>query len=107
MKCHIKKNDIVVVIAGKEKGKKGKVLKVFHEKGRAIIEGLNLIKRHTRPSQRNRQGGIVEREAPIAVSNLLLFDPKLDKPVRTGKKVLEDGRKVRVSRKTEEVLDQL
>ncbi|RME04079.1 MAG: 50S ribosomal protein L24 [Deltaproteobacteria bacterium] len=106
MKRHVKKNDIVVVIAGKEKGKRGKVLKVFPEKGRVIVEGLNMIKRHTRPNQMVQQGGIIEREAPIAISNVQLYDPKADRPVRIGYKVLEDGRKVRYSVKTGEILDQ-
>ncbi|RME43832.1 MAG: 50S ribosomal protein L24 [Deltaproteobacteria bacterium] len=107
MKRHVKKNDIVVVIAGKEKGKRGKVLKVFPEKGRVIVEGLNMIKRHTRPNQMVQQGGIIEREAPISISNVQLYDPKADRPVRIGYKVLEDGRKVRYSVKTGEILDQI
>ena len=106
MKRHVKKDDLVVVIAGKEKGKKGKVLKVFPKKGRVIVEGLNLVKRHTRPNQMTQQGGIIEREAPMAISNVQLYDPKADGPVRTGRKRLEDGKKVRYSMKTGEVLDQ-
>lgn len=95
----IRKNDNVMVIAGNARGKTGKVLKVFPDKDRIIVEGVNIIKRHTRPSQRNPQGGIVQKEAPIHVSNVMLLDPKTNQPTRVGMKVIKDettGKKSRV-----------
>ncbi len=87
---NIKKNDLVVVIAGNDKGKKGKVLKVFPAKSRIIIEGVNLRKRHTKPTQKNPQGGILEKEAPIHVSNVMILDPKSNEPTRIGAKIIID-----------------
>jgi len=81
---HVKKNDNVVVVAGNSKGKEGKVLKVFPEKNRVIVEGVNIIKRHTKPSQSNPQGGVVQKEAPINVSNVMLKDPKSGEKTRVG-----------------------
>jgi large subunit ribosomal protein L24 len=104
-KVHIKKNDMVIVTKGKEKGKSGKVLRVYPEKGKVIVEKLNFIKRHAKPSQQMRQGGIIEKEAPLTVSNLMLLCPKCNKPVRTGKRRLEDGKNVRVCRKCGDILD--
>ncbi|MFH1624877.1 MAG: 50S ribosomal protein L24 [Pseudomonadota bacterium] len=104
MKFHIKKDDAVMVIAGKEKGKTGKILKVIPEKNRAIIEKVNLIKRHTRPSQTSK-GGILEREGSIHLSNVMVQCKKCNSPVRTRKKILDDGKKVRVCSKCEEILD--
>jgi len=98
------KNDIVLVISGNYKGKKGKVLKVFPKERRVIVEGVNFIKRHTKPTQKNPQGGIVEKEAPIRVSNLMVVCPKCDVPSRLGRKVLEDGKRVRVCRSCGEML---
>ena len=95
----IRKNDNVIVISGNSKGKTGKVLKVFPDRNRVIIEGVNLMKRHTRPSQRNPQGGIVQREAAIHASNVMLLDPKTSKPTRVGTKLVKDdttGKKSRV-----------
>lgn len=86
----IRKNDMVMVIAGNARGKTGKVLKVYPEKDRVIVEGVNIIKRHTRPSQRNPQGGIIQKEAPIHISNVMLLDPKTNKPTRVGTKVIID-----------------
>ncbi len=86
----IRKNDTVIVVAGNSKGKSGKVLKVFPEKSRIIIEGVNIIKRHTRPNQRNPQGGIVQKEASIHVSNVMLVDPKTNEMTRVGMKVVKD-----------------
>ncbi len=83
-KCHVKKNDQVVVIMGKEKGKIGKVLSVNPEKQRVIVEKVNFIKRHTRPSARQRQGGIIEREGTIHISNVMVVCPKCNKPTRVG-----------------------
>lgn len=107
MKKHpsIKKNDKVVVLAGKEKGKIGTVLKVDAEKGRAIVEKINMVKRHTRPGGKSAQGGIIEKEASIHLSNLMLVCNKCAEPSRTGKRVLEDGSKVRVCKKCGELLD--
>ena len=103
----IKKNDTVMIIAGKEKGKTGKVLKVLGD--RVVVEKLNLVKRHMRPTEANRQGGIVEKEAPVHISNVQPVSPSTGKPVRVGFKWLEkeDGsrRKVRFARQTGEILD--
>lgn len=101
----LKKNDLVMVIAGKEKGKSGRILKVFPRKNRALIERVNFIKKHTRPSGQTRQGGIVEREAPIHVSNVMVICEKCNLPIRVGKKILDDGKKVRVCKKCGELLD--
>ncbi|HGY54408.1 MAG TPA: 50S ribosomal protein L24 [Caldithrix abyssi] len=99
----IRKNDTVKVIAGsyKDKGKVGKVLKVFPESDRIIVEGVNIIKRHTRPSQKNPQGGIVEKEAPIHISNVMYFSTKFNVTTRVGFKRLEDGTKVRYCKNPE------
>ena len=105
IKMHIKKNDIVVVTKGKEKGKSGKVLRIIPEKGKAIVEKLNFIKRHSKPTQQMRQGGIIEKEAPLAIANLMVLCPKCNKSVRVGKKKLEDGGKVRICNKCGDVLD--
>lgn len=99
----IRKGDTVQIISGNYRGKKGRVLKVFPKKERAIVEGVNFIKRHTRPNQQNPQGGIIEKEAPIHVSNLRL---SLDnQPVKVGYKFLKDGKKVRYSKGTSELID--
>ncbi|WP_126424802.1 50S ribosomal protein L24 [Brevibacillus marinus] len=102
---HVKKGDTVIVIAGKDKGKKGRVLAAYPKKERVLVEGINLVKKHTRPSQSNPQGGIVTQEAPIHVSNVSLIDPKTGKPTRIGYKVLENGKKVRVAKKSGEIID--
>jgi large subunit ribosomal protein L24 len=93
----IRKNDTIKVMSGsyKDKGKVGKVLKVFPEKDRIIVEGVNIIKRHTRPSQKNQQGGIVEKEGPIHASNVMYYSTKFNTTTRIGYKFLEDGKKVR------------
>jgi large subunit ribosomal protein L24 len=90
---HVRKNDLVQVIAGKEKGKTGKVLQVFPKKDRVLVEKVNFIKRHSRPSAKTRQGGIIQKEAPVHVSNVLLVCPKCNKGERMGAKILEDGKK--------------
>ena len=106
MAVSIRKNDQVIVRAGKDRGKKGRVLSVVPDKNRVIVEGVNLIKRHTRPNpQRNIKGGIVEREAAIHVSNVMLVDPDTNEPTRVGKKVLSDGTRVRISRKSGQAID--
>lgn len=101
----IKKNDKVIVLAGKEKGKIGNVLKVDSEKGCVVVEKVNMVKRHTRPGGKSAQGGIVEKEAPIHVSNLMLVCSKCAEPARIGKRILEDGSKVRVCKKCGELLE--
>ncbi len=104
-KLHVKKNDMVMIIAGKEKGKTGKVLRVFPEKGRLVVENLNMIKRHTRPGRANAQGGIVEKEAPLDASNVMLVCGGCSKPTRTGVRILEDGKKARYCKKCSEIVD--
>ena len=101
--CNIKKDDKVKVIAGKDKGKIGKVLKVNRKSNRLLVEKINIVKRHTRPSQKNRQGGIVEKEAPISYSNVLFYSASEDRGVRIGIKHENDER-VRVSRPSGEVI---
>jgi len=105
----IKKNDTVMVITGNDRGKTGKVLKVFPKESRVIVEGINLRKRHTKPSQRNPQGGILEKEAPIHISNVMIIDPKTNEPTRIGAKIILDektGKKkvARVSKASGEML---
>ena len=101
-KLHIKKNDTVVVLAGEDKGKTGKVINVLVEKNRALVEGVNMVSKSTKPSAKNPQGGIVKQEAPIHISNLSLVDPKSGKATRVGIKVTEDGKKVRIAKKSGE-----
>jgi large subunit ribosomal protein L24 len=101
----IRKNDSVMVIAGRERGKSGKVLRVLPDKDAVIIERVNLVKRHTRPRGPQQPGGIVEKEASIHVSNLMIMCDKCNAPVRLGKKVLADGKKIRVCRRCNEALD--
>jgi len=103
--AHVRKGDTVVVVAGKERGKKGKVLRVIPEKGRVVVERINMIKKHQKPTQKIRQGGIIEREGAIHLSNVMLVDPASDKPTRVGMKALSDGKKVRVARRSGEMLD--
>ncbi|EGS34863.1 50S ribosomal protein L24 [Megasphaera hutchinsoni] len=99
-KLHVKKGDTVIVIAGKEKGKKGKVIEALPKKERVVVEGLNLVKRHTKPSQNNPQGGILTKEAPIHVSNVMLVDPESGKPTRVRMVLQADGTKVRTAVKS-------
>ncbi|WP_160122542.1 50S ribosomal protein L24 [Rhodovarius lipocyclicus] len=105
MAAKIKKGDKVQVLTGRDKGKRGEVLRVFPTEGRALVQGVHIAKRHQKPAGMAQPGGIIQKEAPIQLSNLALIDPKSDKPVRVGFKVLEDGRKVRVSKASGEVLD--
>jgi len=102
-KFKIKTGDEVVVLAGKDKGRKGTVLKIFRAKDRVLVEGVNMIKKHIKPSTENPQGGIEEKEAPIHISNVALVDPKSGKATRVGYEV-RDGKKVRVSKKSKEVI---
>ena len=102
----IRKNDNVLVITGKDRGKRGRVLRVDPDKNRLIVEGVNIIKRHTRPNpQRNIKGGVVEREASVNATNVQLVCPECGKQTRIGRKILGDGRKVRICRKCEGVVD--
>ena len=101
----IRKNDNVLVVSGKEKGKKGRVIAVYPSTNRILIEKLNMIKRHTRPNQQLRQGGIVEKESPIAASNVRLICAKCDKPTTISRKEQGDGARVRVCRECSEVID--
>ena len=103
-KLHIRKNDTVIVLTGEDKNKTGKVLKVLVDKNRAIVEGLNIVSKSTKPSAQNPQGGIVKKEASIHISNLSLIDPKSGKPTRVGVQKNEDGTKVRVSKRSGEVI---
>jgi large subunit ribosomal protein L24 len=105
MSLRIKKDDLVVVISGKSKGERGRVLKVLRETDKVIVEGVNKVKRHTRPTPKNREGGIIEKEAALHVSKVMLLDTKSDKPTRVKVGTDKDGKKVRVAVKTGTVLD--
>jgi large subunit ribosomal protein L24 len=102
----IRKDDKVIVIVGKEKGKIGTVLKVDSEKGRLIVEKLNMIKKHARPSAKTAQGGIIEREAPLNITNVMIVCNKCTEPTRIGQRKLEDGSKIRVCKKCGEPMDE-
>ena len=101
---HVKTGDKVMVITGKDKGKTGVILDSFPKKNRVLVEGVNIVKKHSKPSQMNPQGGIINQEAPIHVSNVMPIDPKTGEPTRVGVKV-ENGNKVRYAKKSGEVLD--
>ncbi len=101
----IRKNDTVLVIAGREKGKRGKVLFVLPTRERVVVEHVNMIKKHQRPTQKLRQGGIIEREAPLHVSNVMLVCSKCDKATRVGVRVLADDRRARVCRRCGDIVD--
>lgn len=101
----IKKGDTAIVLTGKDKGKQGRVLSVLPKKERVIIEGLNIIKKHMRPNKQYTQGGIIEKEAPIHISNVMLLCPKCNKPTRIANALLDDGRKQRRCKKCNEVID--
>ena len=101
-KLHIKKGDIVFVNTGDEKGKSGRVLRVLVKEQRAVVEGVNMVSKHTKPSAKNPQGGIEKKEAPIHISNLNVIDPKSGKPTRIGRKLDENGSLVRYSKKSGE-----
>ena len=104
-KLHVKNGDKVVVIAGKDKSKSGTVIQVFPKESRVIVQGVNIVKRHTKPNAANPEGGILEKEAPIHVSNIALTDPSTGSPTRIGYKILEDGTKVRYAKKSGETID--
>jgi large subunit ribosomal protein L24 len=101
----IRRNDTVLVIAGKEKGKRGKVLFVLPAKQRVVVERVNFVKRHQRPTQKVRQGGIIEREGSLHVSNVMVVCGKCDRPTRIGRQILADGRRARVCRRCGEIVD--
>ncbi|MBT2649905.1 MULTISPECIES: 50S ribosomal protein L24 [Bacillaceae] len=101
---HVKKGDKVVVISGKDKGKQGTILSAFPKQNRVLVEGINIVKKHSKPSQLNPQGGIISKEAAIHVSNVMPLDPKSGKPTRVGYKI-ENGKKVRVAKISGESLD--
>ncbi len=105
MAARIKKGDKVIVIAGADKGRRGEVLQVLPKENRAVVQGVGMVKRHTRPTRMGNPGGIVEREAAIHLSNIALIDPESDKPTRVGFRKLDDGRKVRVARKSGAVIE--
>ncbi len=100
-KLHIKKGDTVIVLSGNDKGQKGRVLEVIRKTDRAIVEGVNMMKKHTKPNAANPQGGIIEQEAPIHISNLMLVDPKAG-PTRVGRRLNDKGKLVRFSKKSGE-----
>lgn len=104
-KMHVKAGDIVQVIAGKDRGKKGKVLRVVPDKGRVMVEGVNLVKKHQKPNQKVMQGGIITQEALISVSNVMPIDPKTGLPTRVGRQQLGDSRRMRIARRSGEPLD--
>jgi large subunit ribosomal protein L24 len=104
VKLHVKKGDMVMVIAGDDKGKKGRVLEVMNEKNRALVEGVNIVSRHTKPNAQNQQGGIIKKEAPVNISNLKVID-KSGTPTRVGRKTNDAGKLVRYSKKSGEIID--
>ena len=104
-KLHVKKDDNVIVISGKDKGKKGRVIAAYPRENRVLVEGVNLVKKHTRPNANNPQGGIIEQEAPIHASNVMHVDPKSGKATRIGYKVLDNGKKVRIAKKSGQEID--
>lgn len=105
MGLRLRKNDMVQVISGEFKGRSGRIMRVFPDKQKAIVENLNMVKRHTKPNPKNQQGGIIEKEAPIHLSNLMLMCPKTGKPTRVGVEVLENGKRVRFSKKAKESIE--
>lgn len=105
VKMKIRKGDDVIVTSGRDRGKRGEVLRVYPKDARVLVRGVNVVKRHTKPSAAAGQGGIVEMESPLHISNVALIDPKTDGATRVGYKTLDGGRKVRVARKSGEVID--
>lgn len=104
-KWRIRRGDEVIVLTGKDKGKSGKIISVLRERKRVVVEGVNIVKKHQRPSAANPSGGIIEKAASIDASNVALLDPSTKKPTRVGYKILEDGRKVRYSKRSGEQID--
>lgn len=104
-KLHVKKDDTVAILSGKDKGKTGRVLRVLPEKGRVVVENINMVKRHTRPNQQNSEGGILEKEATLDISNVQLVCSSCNTAARTGMRTLDDGNKVRFCKKCNEIVD--
>lgn len=108
LKTRLKKNDKVRVISGNHRGKEGKILKIFRNKKSVIVEGVNIIKRHTRPTQKNPQGGITQKEAPIHISNIMLIDPKANEPSKIGMQIITDDsgnkKRMRYGKKSGEII---
>lgn len=105
MSRRLKKDDLVVVIAGRDKGRQGRVLRVIPETNRVLVEGINVVKRHTRPTPQNPEGGIIEKPMPVHVSNVMLWDPKAERPTRVRFRIEEDGTKVRVATRSGTVIE--
>ncbi|MBD3344866.1 MAG: 50S ribosomal protein L24 [Chitinivibrionales bacterium] len=105
MPCRLRKNDMVQIISGEYRGQTGRIIKIDPKKKTALVEGKNIVKRHTKPNPKNQQGGILEKEAPIHLSNLMLMCSKTGKPTRVGVQVLENGKRVRFSKKAKEMVD--
>lgn len=101
----VRRGDLVTVIAGKDKGKSGKVISVSPKSGKVLVERVNVVKRHTKPNQRNQAGGIVEKEAPLAINKVMVLDPSTNKPARLGRKKLTDGTVVRYAKKSGHTLE--
>lgn len=104
-KLHVKKDDTVAILSGKDKGKTGRVLRVLPEKGRVVVESINMVKRHTRPNQQNSEGGIIEKESTLDISNVQLVCSSCNTAARTGMRSLDDGNKVRFCKKCNEIVD--
>lgn len=104
IKTGIKKGDMVTTLAGKDKGKSGKVLKVFHQEGRAVVEGINFVKKHMRKTRQDQQGGIIQRESPIHISNLAVICKSCNRPTRLGVTTLSDGTKSRFCKRCKEII---
>lgn len=105
MPLRLRKNDTVMIVSGDNKGQTGRIIKVLPRKNRAVVEARNMVKRHTKPSKRVQQGGIIEKEASIHLSNLMLLCPKTAKATRVGMRILETGKRVRFSKKAKELID--
>lgn len=104
-KMKVKKGDKVIVLTGKDRGKRGEVVKAIPAEGKVIVSGVNIAKKHVKPSQIHPNGGVIAIEMPIHVSNVALLDPKVDLPTKVGYKTLADGKKVRIAKKSKEVID--
>jgi len=105
LKSYLKTGDMVMITTGKDKGKKGKISRVLASDDRVVVEGLNMVKRHTKPTRFGDESGIVMKEAPIHMSNVMITDPKTGEPTRVGHKFLKDGKKVRIAKKSGETID--
>lgn len=104
MKLNIRKNDFVMVLSGESKGSKGKVIKIIRNKKRAVVEGVNMVSKHTKPNANNQEGGIIKQEASIHISNLMIIDAKSGERTRIGRKKDKEGNSIRISKKTGEII---